>query len=111
MKFLITALLTALFGWLLGLWLPFWSLAIGAVLAGFLVRPGGWRAFVAGFIAGVVLWGGFAAWIDAANAHLLSARIGQLFGTGSMGMVLITALLGGLLAGLGCTLGHRLRGK
>ncbi|MCW5898703.1 MAG: hypothetical protein KIT10_05480 [Flavobacteriales bacterium] len=95
--------------WLLGLFLPFWSLSIAAAAVGFLVHPGGWRSLLAGLLAGALLWGGLAWHIDSANASILATRIGQFFGTGATGMVLITAALGALLAGLGALLGDRVR--
>jgi len=109
MRFLLAIVLTTLLAWSLGLWLPYWSLSLAAMLVGFLVRPGGWKAFVAGLLAGLLLWGVLAWRIDAANTHILATRIGTLFGTSATGMVVITAVLGGLLAGLGVLLGDRIR--
>jgi hypothetical protein len=73
------------------------------------VHPGGWKAFVAGLLAGVLLWGGLAYSTDVANAQILSTRVAGIFGTGPAAMVAITAVLGGLLAGLGTLLGDRVR--
>lgn len=109
MRTLLTLLLIIALAWLLGLWLPFWSLSIAAALIGFLAEPGGWRALFAGAIAGALLWGGTAWYIDQANASILAMRVGGLFGTGATGMVLITATLGALLAGLAALLGDRVR--
>lgn len=95
--------------WLLGLWLPYWSLSLVAMLCGLVIRPGSWRAFLAGVLAGALLWGGLAWSADAANAHVLSTRMGGLFGTTAGGMVAITAAVGALLAGLGAWLGDRIR--
>lgn len=109
MRFLLTILVTAAFGWAMGLWLPFWSLSLSAMLVGFILHPGGWKAFVAGLLAGLLLWGGLAYSADVANGQLLSARVGRIFGTEAGTMVLVTAVLGGLLAGLGTLLGDRVR--
>jgi hypothetical protein len=109
MKTSIAIVGTAVLAWALGLWLPFWSLSLAAMLVGFLVHPGGWKAFAAGALAGLLLWGGMAYFADTANAHILSDRVGALFNTSGTGMVVFTAILGALLAGLGTLLGDRIR--
>ncbi len=109
MRFLLTILITAAFGWAMGLWLPFWSLSLAAMLVGFLLRPGGWKAFLAGFLAGALLWGGLAYSADVANDQLLSTRVARIFGTEAGTMLAVTTLLGGLLAGLAALLGDRVR--
>ena len=109
MRMLVTLIATLALAALLGLWLPFWSLALSAAIVGYAVHPGGWSSFLAGLLAGALLWGGLAFWADSANAGILSARVGALFNTSGMGMVGITAALGGVLAGLGAALGDRSR--
>ena len=106
MRMLFTLFATLALAALLGLWLPFWSLALSAAIVGYAVHPGGWSSFLAGLLAGALLWGGLAFWADSANAGILSARVGALFNTSGMGMVGITAALGGVLAGLGAALGN-----
>lgn len=110
MRMLITIVTVAALGAVLGYILPFWSLALAAAIAGMLVRPGPWRALMGGLVGGAVLWGGLAAWADAANTGILSARIADLFGASVTVLKLITAAIGGVLGGLGCVLGDRLRG-
>jgi hypothetical protein len=109
MRSLLTCVATVLMAWLVGLWLPYWSLTAMALLAGFFWHPGAGRSFLAGAVAGALLWGMLAWTADAANAHVLSTRMGRLFGMGPGGMVAITAALGALLSGLGALLGDRIR--
>jgi len=109
MRFFLAFLLTLLLAWSLGLWLPYWSLSLAAMLIGFLVHPSAWKALFAGLLAGALLWGGLAYSADAANTHILATRVGALFGTSAAGMVGITAAFGALLAGLGALLGDRIR--
>lgn len=109
MRAFITCIAIMAGAWLAGLWLPYWSLSVVAMLCGILIKPGGWRAFLAGAIAGALLWGGLAWSADAANAQVLSTRVGGLFGTSPGGMVAITVSVGALLAGLGALLGDRIR--
>ncbi len=109
MRFVAALILTSMLAWALGLFLPFWSLSLSAMVIGFLVHPGGWKALLAGLLAGALLWGGLAWRIDVSNAHILSGRLEELFGVGVIGMAWITAALGALLAGLGLLLGDRIR--
>lgn len=109
MKFLATLILTAGLAWLLGLWLPYWSLSLAAMLVGFLIHPGELKALLAGLVAGALLWGGLAFVADVDNGHILSTRVASIFGTSSVIMVVITATLGALLSGLGTWLGDRIR--
>jgi hypothetical protein len=110
MRILITIIMVTALGAVLGHVLPFWSLALAGVLVGAVVRPGGWRALVGGMLGGALLWGGLAAWADAANMGVLSARIADLFGASVGTMKGITAAIGAVLGGLGSLLGDRSRG-
>lgn len=109
MRFILAVMVCMLAAWILGLWLPYWSLSLAALLVGFLLRPGNWSAFLAGLLGGMLLWGGLAYMADAANGHILATRVGKLLGTHAMGLVTVTALLGGVLAALGMLVGSRVR--
>ncbi|HRW75609.1 MAG: hypothetical protein R2787_00915 [Saprospiraceae bacterium] len=105
---IIAAILTL--GFLAGAWLPWWTIAIIAAIASFLVPARSLSAFLCGFLAGALLWGGLAWRTDWANDHLLSSQIGNLFnGISSMALILITAFIGGLVAGFGALSGSSLR--
>ena len=80
MRMFVTLIATLILAGMMGLWLPFWSLALSAMVVGFVVHPGAWSAFLAGLLAGMLLWGGLAYGAGAANAGILSARVGALFG-------------------------------
>jgi|SRR6218665_3851435 len=111
MKFIAALLLTALLSFVSGLYMPWWSLAIVAFLVGILIHQKPGKAFLAGFLAVFLLWGSLALWIDIRNTHILSARIGELLGVGSNAMllILITALIGGLVAGFAAMSGSYFR--
>ena len=109
MRFVSAVIVCMLAAWMLGLWLPYWSLSLSALAVGFLMRPGNGTAFLAGLLAGALLWGGLAYMADAANGHILATRVGKLLGTNAMGLVAITGLLGGVLAALGMLVGSRVR--
>ncbi len=109
MRSALTVALTALLGYALGSFLPFWSLALAGIAVGGVVAPGGWRALGAGALAGALLWGVLAWSADHANGGLLTGRIAALLQVSPLGLMGITILIGSLLAGTGCLFGDRLR--
>ena len=111
MKFITALLLTALLSFVTGLYLHWASLAVMAFFVGILVHQKAGKAFLAAFLALFLLWGGLALWMDLRNTHLLSGRVGELLGLGnnSLLLVLITALIGGLVAGFAAMSGSYLR--
>lgn len=102
MKFIVSLLLTALLSFTAGLYLPWWSIAVCAFLVSVLILQQPFKAFLAGFAGVFLLWLIFSWSIDSANDHILSHRIAQLFPVGGVSflLVLITAFIGGLVAGL-----------
>ncbi|MBS1564339.1 MAG: hypothetical protein JST39_08105 [Bacteroidetes bacterium] len=102
MKLIISILLIALLAFTAGLYLDWWSIAPAAFIVSLCIRQSPGRSFLAGFIALFLLWGGLALAIDNSNDHLLSHRIAQLLrlGSSSFLLVLVTALVGAIVAGL-----------
>ena len=103
MRFVLTILFTALLGYILGLFLPWWAIAIAAFIVALIwqQRPG--KAFISGFLAIFLLWG-ILAWVaDIRNDQILSNRMSELIAGSRMPWVLILAssLIGGLVAGMG----------
>lgn len=113
MKFFVSILLTALLSFAVGLFtiLPWWSFAIAAFIVALAIHQKPWKAFFAGFLALFILWGLMAAYIDFQNDHILATKISKLFikVENSMLIVLITALIGGLIAGFAALSGSYLR--
>lgn len=107
MRFLVAALLTALLGFIAGMFLPWWSIAVVAFLVAVLMRQTPGESFFAGFTALFLLWGILALWIDIKNESILSQKIAQLFSLGdaSFLLILITALIGGLVSGFAAMCG------
>ena len=101
MKFIVSILLIALLGFTAGIFLPWWSIALGAFLVSALIplRPG--IAFLSGFIAIFILWGLLAWNIDMSNGSILSVKIAQLMHLGGSPilLILVTALVGALVGG------------
>ena len=111
MKFIVSVILTALLSFAAGLYLPWWSIAICAFIVAVFILQHPFKAFLAGFAGIFLLWLFFAWSIDAANEQILSHKIAQIFPLGGMSflLVLITALVGGLVAGLAALSGSYLR--
>lgn len=113
-KIILIALAVAIFAF----FLPWWGTSIAAGLVGVLMSPSAKRRFSdrstqqsylfwAGLIAGVIVWGGFAFAKDMGNDFLLSNRISVLIFKEKIpfAMVGVSALIGGLLAGMGAMTG------
>ena len=112
MKFIIAILLTALLSFSIGLFtsLPWWSFAICAFIVAIAIHQKAWKAFLSGFIALALLWGLMAAYYDLNNDHFLSTKIAGVFSLGSSTLLLVvTALVGGLVAGFAALTGSFLR--
>ncbi len=90
--------------------LPWFSLPVIALGMGWLFRVGAGQSFLAGFLAGLLLWGGYAWFLNNLNDGLLAGRTGHLFGgLSAAAMVLVTGLFAGLFAGLGALTGALVR--
>lgn len=113
MKFVISILLIALLSFTAGLYLDWWSIAPAAFIISICIRQKPGKAFLTGFLGLFLLWGGLAWFIDSRNEGVLSHRIAQLlgFGESSLLLVLVTALIGGLVAGFASLAGSYAAGR
>ena len=111
MKFFISLILTALLSFAASLFLPWWSIALAAFLVAALIpqKPG--KAFLTGFIALFLLWGGLSFWISNNNDHILAHKVSQLIlkMDNPIVLVLATALIGALVAGFAALTGSYVR--
>ena len=106
MRYLLIVFFIALLAWLGQLWFPWWIVVAAAFLGGLLSGQRPATAFLSGFLAIAILWGGYALWYDAANEGILSARMARLFGElPAWSMPVLSAILGGLLGGMGSLTG------
>ena len=111
MRFLLATLLTAAFSFIAGIYLPWWSLAIVAFLVALLIQQNiGW-AFLAAFTAIFFLWGGLAFLIHVRNQGVLTKKMAALFPLQgqSFYLILLTALIGALVAGFAAMSGSSIR--
>ncbi|WP_340105237.1 hypothetical protein [Rhodohalobacter sp. 8-1] len=96
--------------WIVTLFLPWWTLLIPAVLLGATLFESSAIAFFTGFISLSAAWAVQALYIDIANESILSGRMAEMLGVGQSWLViLITALIGGLIGGMGTLLGAQIR--
>jgi len=111
MKLLVAIILTALLSFVGGLYLPWWSIAIAAFISVLLIPLASSRAFLAGFVGVFLLWFLLALWIDIKNQHILSVKIAEIFplGGSSFAIILVTAVIGALVGGLGALSGSYFR--
>lgn len=111
MKIIVAIVLTGLLAFVLGLYFPWWTIAIASFFVGFLVYQKAGIAFLGGFLGIFILWAGLALWIDVKNQGILSHKIAELLplGGNSVLLILVTASLGALVAGMGAMTGSFLR--
>ncbi|HEX6335070.1 MAG TPA: hypothetical protein VFZ78_12635 [Flavisolibacter sp.] len=110
MRILLTILLIAVVGYFLGMFLPWWSIAIAAFAVSFVFIRHLGSAFLSGFAGIFLLWIVVALWIDTRNQGILSSKVAQIIPLGGSGLllVLVTALLGGLVGGCAAVAGSSL---
>ncbi|MEM7036331.1 MAG: hypothetical protein AAF570_05065 [Bacteroidota bacterium] len=91
--------------------LPWWSIAIAAGLAGVAFSGHLGRSFLGGFLGVALLWLVLALMMSAGSDSDLPAKFAQLLpgGLGPTALLLITAVVGGLVGGFASMSGDALR--
>ena len=111
MRFILATLLTITLSFIAGLYLPWWSIALVAFFVALLIKQSIGFAYLSAFTAIFLLWGGLAVFIHLQNNGVLTERIAYLFkfNGNSFLLILITALVGALVAGFAAMSGSSLR--
>lgn len=107
MRFPVTIVLTALLAFAAGLYMPWWSGALAALLvAAFVPQKIGWSV-LAGALGMMLLWGILPYILSKANGDILAHRMAQfILKKDEPGMlILVGALLGALSGALGALTG------
>lgn len=101
MRFLVSVLLIMLLSFVASLYLPWWIIAVVAFAVGSFIIQKPYMAFVSGFTALLLLWGGLAWYISAANNHILAHKIAVLVvqQDSPLILILLTSFSGALVAG------------
>jgi hypothetical protein len=111
MKLMVSIFLTALTGFALGLYLPWWSVAISGFIVCFFIYQKPIVAFITGFLGIFLLWGGIALLRSVSNDHILAHRISVfiLDRDNPYLLILFSSIIGGVIAGMGALCGSLLR--
>lgn len=111
MKLLISAGLTALASFAVGLFFPWWSLTIAAFLVAFFSKTTSLESFLAGFLGVFLLWSIMAWSISSSNDHILAHRMSQVIikNDSPFLLVLLTGLAGGMSSGFAAWCGTSFR--
>lgn len=98
-KVLTIALVAAVLGWLLQLILPWWSLAVAAFAACFLLARKGGQALWGSLVGGLLLWTLLSAIIELGSNSILTNKVAEIFFVQQPALlILVTGLIGGLAA-------------
>ncbi len=111
MKFSISILLIAFVSFVACLYLPWWTIAVVALVVAVFIPQSPLQSFLAGFIALFLLWGIVSALISSGNGHVLANKIGMIIlkSTNPYSLILLTAFIGATVAGFGALTGGFLR--
>jgi hypothetical protein len=109
MKKILKVLLIIALTWVFSLFLPFWGAALAGFIGSLVIDTTNVASFFTGFVAVFLVWGLTAFFIDLDTQHIMSDRIGQLFGLTPPFLVLVSAILGGITGGLGSLTGCTLK--
>jgi hypothetical protein len=108
MKFLIQILATMIICFTLQYFLPWWTMALGAFVIGYLSGNSSLTSFTAGLLGAGLLWFLMAFYIDASTDSILTNKVGKLL---PLNVFLLTALIGGLVGGFAALTGALLKSK
>jgi hypothetical protein len=113
MKFIVSLLLIAALSFVACLYLPWWFTAIAGFLVVALIPQSSGKAFLCGFLAVFILWFALSFWISSNNDDILAHKVSLIILKKDSPLILFlaTALIGGLVAGLGALTGSFIRKK
>ncbi|HSJ68477.1 MAG TPA: hypothetical protein VK921_12410 [Anditalea sp.] len=110
MKFFIHCILSAIISLLLGPFIPYWGLMIVIGIAAALIGGRGIVAFLGSGLGMALVWFAVPLWVTIRTGSELPLRIGAIMGLDNpMILILITSLIGFLLAGFSAWTGNSFR--
>jgi hypothetical protein len=110
-KYILSIVVTGLIAFLTGLYMPWWGIAIAAFLVSAAIPQKPAFTFLSGFLGVFLLWEVLAWWIDNKNNGILSQKIASILplGGSSVLLIVITSIIGGLVAGFAALAGTYMR--
>lgn len=110
MKYIVSTILSAAIAFSLGLFMPWWSISISGFIVGLLIPQPRILAFLSAFCGVSILWALIAFSISISNDHILAHRVSLLVlqKDSPYALVALTALVGGLTAGISAFTGRSL---
>jgi hypothetical protein len=110
MKFIIRLLLIGSCAYFLPFYFPWWSIVLASTAIGFFIAGNGFNVFNAGFLGAGLVWLYMAFTIDSGTNSIMSEKIIQLmpFSDTTL-LIILTGLIGALVAGLGAVTGNSLK--
>ena len=102
MKFLVSVLITMSLSFGTCLYFPWWSIALVSFIVSVFIPQKAWVSFIAGFISLFFLWYIMSFLISAGNENILAHRISLLIlkSDSPYYLILLTAFIGGIVAGM-----------
>ena len=101
MRVLIQIIVILIVNFLLQTFLPWWTMAIGTFIIGYVFAHSGWKSFLTGFIGVSLLWFAMSFYIDQASHSILSEKVARLFPTQTIPLLFVlTSMIGGLVGGM-----------
>ena len=103
MKFFISLILIALLSFATCLYLPWWMVSVVGFIVVALIPQSAGKAFICGFLSVFILWFALSFWISNNNNHILAHKVSLLIlkMDNPYLLMILTALIGGLVAGFG----------
>lgn len=110
MKFIASTIITSLLAFSLGLFFPWWTVAVAGMLTGFFIPQGRFLSLFSSLLGVFLLWAGMAFFMSLSNDHILAKKISLMILKSSSPLLLIfvSALIGGLVAGVSAFSGRSL---
>ena len=110
-KYILSIIVTGLIGFLAGLYMPWWGIAIAAFVVSAAIPQKPAFSFLSGFLGIFLLWEVLAWWIDNKNNGILSQKIATILplGGSSVLLIVVTSIIGGLVAGFAALAGTYMR--
>lgn len=110
-KYILSIVVTGLIGFLTGLYMPWWGIAIAAFVVSAAIPQKPAFSFLSGFLGIFLLWEVIAWWIDNKNNGILSQKIATILplGGSSVLLIVVTSIIGGLVAGFAALAGTYMR--